>query len=134
FTETQRLERQLRQANPGKHVVTLPPVIYPPSEPAPLPSSGRSTRLVFVANLLPEKRVLDFCRIVHELQSLGLDVEGGVIGAGPESAAAQKLVASRAPSPRIRFQGQIPNSTVWEEVAAYDFFIPLRPEPLGRAI
>jgi glycosyltransferase involved in cell wall biosynthesis len=134
FTETQRLERQLRPAYPGKHIVTLPPVIEPPAGVPVLRSPGRPIRLVFVANLLPEKRVLDFCRIIHALLSLGLDVEGGVIGDGPELATAQKLVASFVPFPRIRFHGQIPNSSVWEEVAAYDFFISLRPEPLGRAI
>jgi glycosyltransferase involved in cell wall biosynthesis len=112
----------------------LPPVIEPPGVQRIPASSDQAVRLVFVANLVPEKRVLDFCRVVHALQSAGLKVEGGVIGDGPDKAAAEQLCASLDPRPRIHFHGQIPNSDVWTEVATYDLFLSMRPEPLGRAI
>ena len=78
--------------------------------------------------------MLDFCRVVQALQAEGFDVEGSIIGDGPERQAAETLCASFEPRPRIHFHGQMPNAAVWAELATCDFFIALRPEVLGRAI
>lgn len=136
FTESKNLAAQLSAIYPKKYITTLPVIVHPTLEVTAreLSPAGKPLRLAFVGSFHPSKRLPDFVRLVARLNEAGRDTHGYIMGKGQDEGVARQLVEELQVGQRIHFEGVLPNSEVYQQVASMDFLVTLRPEPYGRNI
>ncbi len=92
-------------------------------------------RITFLANLLENKRPLEFCKLVKILKDNNVDFEAVIIGDGPERIKVENYIKNNQLGNNIQLLGRIPNDQVYKELKQTTFFINLSiGEPYGRNI
>ena len=129
--------QEMAERYPQAKTVTLPVIVAPPLSRltdrrlAP----ARPARLIFVANLVPNKNPLVFCETIKLLRQRGIPAEGIVLGDGPERPALEAYCAAQGIEAAVCFRGKVPNSEVYGSLADADFLVSAsRGEPYGRSI
>ena len=133
---TQGLASQIAPRTAAR-VEVLPCIVEPP----PGLASGRNgkasstLRLLFVANLHPNKRPLIFCETIQRLRQRGIDAVGIIIGEGEERANLEQWCRANQLDQAVRFLGRISNSEVYQHMAGADGLVSSSlGEPYGRAV
>jgi glycosyltransferase involved in cell wall biosynthesis len=132
---TDSLAEQIRPETCG-HVATLPVIVDPPAELlTPRGDPGRFPHLLFVANLVANKRPLVFCETIQFLHQMGIQATGTILGDGPERPALELWCQTQNLTSAVRFLGRITNADVYRELALADGLVSTSyGEPYGRSI
>jgi glycosyltransferase involved in cell wall biosynthesis len=134
---TDALSDKVRPRTSGR-VATVPVIIDPPAElvgrrrPR---KSGSPMKLLFVANLHPNKNPLVFCQTVEQLREMGIEAVGVILGEGDERKSLEQYCRAAGLESAIRFGGRVANSEVYRHLAEADCLVSTSlGEPYGRSI
>jgi glycosyltransferase involved in cell wall biosynthesis len=129
--------------HPRAVTATLPVMVDPPAEsespagfePRPALMPGAPVRLIFIANLAPNKNPLIFFETVKALRERGCNAEGIVLGDGPLRAALEAYCSANGMEFAVTFVGRVSNSEVYAHVRGAHFLLSTSyGEPYGRSI
>ena len=122
---------------PQARTVALPVIVTPPPAslaPRSLDPNG-PLRLIFIANLVPNKNPKVFCDTIRLLRERGLPVQGSILGDGPERGTLEAYCDSVGMKNAMCFMGKVPNADVYRHVAEAHFLVSTSlGEPYGRGI
>jgi glycosyltransferase involved in cell wall biosynthesis len=122
----------------GGKVATLPVIIDPPADVVSkrVPrKTGAPLKLLFVANLHPNKNPLVFCQTIERLREIGIEAMGRILGDGDEKETLQQYCRQAGLEDVIRFGGRIANSEVYRYLSDADCLVSTSlGEPYGRSI
>jgi len=131
---TDSLAEQIRPLTRGR-VITLPVIVDPPADLASLREPGRFPHLLFVANLVANKRPLVFCEMIQILRQKGILATGTVLGDGPQRPILEQWCQNQNLGDAVRFLGRITNADVYRNMATADGLVSTSyGEPYGRNI
>lgn len=124
---------------PQTQVLCLPVIVESPLFESPLirkiPEQLSPLRLLFVANLVPNKNPLIFCEAIRLLRDAGIYVKGMVLGEGAERPSLEAYCTLHGLEDIVCLQGKVPNSEVYHYLRNADLLISTSlGEPYGRAI
>ncbi|HLV79408.1 MAG TPA: glycosyltransferase [Chthonomonadaceae bacterium] len=126
------------QARYPQAMVRCLPVIVDAPEDAPRRRQAREDgrlRLVFVANLVPNKNPQLFCELIGHLRRDGIPAEGIVLGDGPERPALDAWRDAQGLQDALVFQGSVPHQEVHGFLRDADFLVSASDfEAYGRTI
>jgi glycosyltransferase involved in cell wall biosynthesis len=136
---TENHAEKMRASLPKGQVEALPLIVDAPPGPdadRPIPSeAGQPVRLLFVGNLLPNKRPRVFIEAVQRLRERGIPAEGVVLGDGPERGALEAYCAEVGMKLAVCFAGKVPNPEVYQRLREAHFLVSTSlGEPYGRGI
>lgn len=128
--------RAVAAENPDTMVHVLPVIVEPPIVPQPrAPRPNGELHLVFVANLVANKRPRLFLETIRTLRRDGVAAFGVILGDGTDRAELEAFCARESIAPFVTFRGRVPNTDVYKAVGEADFLVSTSyGEPYGRGI
>jgi glycosyltransferase involved in cell wall biosynthesis len=125
----------IRAQYPNARVETLPVIIDTPDMGDERRARMPPVRLLFIANLVANKRPQIFCETIKSLRDRGIPAEGVVLGDGPERGALEAYCAQNGMNFAICFTGKVPNMEVFQHLRESHFLVSTsHGEPYGRGI
>lgn len=129
--------------HPRALTATLPVMVDPPADIVPssdiaprvAPVPGGVVRLIFIANLAPNKNPMIFFETIRALRERGCNAEGIVLGDGPLRPALEAYCSANGMEFAVKFLGKVSNSEVYAHVRGAHFLLSTSyGEPYGRSI
>lgn len=132
---TDALASQMRTKTNGR-IGVVPVIVDPPQAALAFRGEpGAYPKLLFVANLVPNKRPLVFCETIAALRAIGIHATGTVVGDGPERTRMEQWCRNQNMLSAVRFMGRINNAEVYRQLALADGLVSTSyGEPYGRNI
>jgi len=113
--------------------VIVPSVVKSPVTTPDVPTKSEC-RLLFVGNLVPNKKPLEFCKTVAGLRSNGINTTGIIAGAGSESENCRIYISANGLEPFVTMRGHVSNLEVADLMRKAHFLLDFFPHSYGRAI
>lgn len=134
-TDTQAVAmRSLFPSKTIQHTPVIVPIVRQSTRPRADVPTKNDCRLLFVANLVPNKNPLEFCKTVAALRQAGVNASGVMAGAGSELENCRAYIAANGLEPFVSLHGHISNHEVASLMANAHFLLDFFPHSYGRAI
>jgi glycosyltransferase involved in cell wall biosynthesis len=125
----------MQERLPKTSVQALPLIVDTPDMGDERRATMPPVRLLFIANLVANKRPQIFCETIKSLRDRGIPAEGVVLGDGPERGALEAYCAQNGMNLAICFAGKVPNAEVFSHLRESHFLVSTSyGEPYGRGI
>ncbi len=134
FCATQPHAKKISEKYNKKSSFELP-LIVAQQEKAFNEDRFRKNEIIFLANLLENKRPIEFCKVIEEISKTNEQIRARIIGDGPERDKVEKYIQDNNLKENIEILGRIPNQEVLNYLKSSTFLINLSDgEPYGRNI